>query len=68
MTVATTLRVANQWTRSLEIATRASVSLPRLAGSRPGSYRFIEARHAVTDEFEASTSLLPGPTTGSRRA
>ena len=68
MAVATTLSKDHQLARTLVAAPRTASSLPRLAGSRLGSYRFMEARHAVTDEFEASTSLLPGPTTGSRNA
>ncbi len=68
MAVATTLSKDHQMARTQVTAPRTASSLPRLAGSRPGSYQFIEARHAVTDEFEASTSLPPGPTTGSRRA
>ena len=68
MAVATMLSKDHQLARTLVAAPRTASSLPRLPGSRPGRYPFIEARHAVIDDFDASTSLPPGPTTGSRRA
>jgi len=68
MAVATTLSKDHQMARTLVTAPRTATSLPRLAGSRPESYRFIKARHAASDEFEANNSLLPEPTAGSRHA
>ncbi len=68
MAVATTLSKDHQLARTLATAPRTASSLSMFAGSRPGSYRFIEARHAASDEFEANISLLPEPTAGSRRA